>query len=255
MTLLHVATRLTVAFACLLCAPLAEATPRIAIIIDDLGYQLAAGRRAIQLPGPISFAILPDTPRGAVLAEAAHRAGKEVLLHLPLQPVERDGPVEPGGITLDMDRSAFDRAFAEALASVPNAIGVSSHQGSLLTRHPGHMHWLMQEIAARNGLFFIDSYTTAASVAMQMAEETGVAARRRDIFLDNDRSEAALERQFDRLLAIAHRRGIAVGIAHPYPETLTFLERRLKELDEDTVKLISVSEALPQIERTAKMTF
>jgi len=225
-------------------SPAAVAVPRIAIIIDDLGYQLAAGRRAIELPGPLAFAILPDTPSGRILAEAAHGQGKEVLLHLPLEAVEQQGPPEPGGITMDMTRSMFRDAFVAALESVPYAIGVSSHRGSLLTRHPGHMAWLMQEIRLHGGLFFIDSYTHHKSVALRIAEEAGVAAVRRDVFLDSDRSTAALAREFDRLKALALANGIAVGIGHPYPETLEFLERELRALDGENFKLIPISEAL-----------
>lgn len=222
----------------------ADTTPRIAIIIDDLGYQLEAGRRAIELPGPVAYAILPGTPQGRVLAEAAHRNGKEVLLHLPLQAVEHNGPAEPGGMTLDMGRSAFQEAFAFALASVPFAIGVSSHRGSLLTRHPGHMEWLMDEIRLRDGLFFIDSYTTHESVALQMAVEAGVAAAKRDVFLDNDRSEEALAFEFSRLQDLARKQGIAMAIGHPYPETLEFLERELRSLDEAGIELVAVSELI-----------
>lgn len=236
--------------AALLSASLAAAqgSGRVAIIIDDLGYQYAAGERAISLPGPISFAILPSTPNGAALARIAHERGKEVLLHLPLQAVDHEGENEPGGITLDMGPDAFHEAFAKALASVPYAIGVSSHRGSLLTRHPGHMRWLMQEIAAHDGLFFIDSYTTPASVALQIARETGVAATRRHVFLDNDRSVQAMTRAFEKLGEIAERQGIAIAIGHPYPETLSFLEKKLAELDDSGVRLIPISEALNTIE-------
>ena len=222
----------------------AERPPKIAIIIDDLGYQLVAGRRAIELPGPLSYAVLPATPRGRLLAEAANRNGREVLLHLPLEAVAHDGPPEPGGITLDMTRDQFRSAFAAALESVPFAIGVSSHRGSLLTRHPGHMDWLMQEIRSRNGLFFIDSYTHHKSVALKIAREAGVVAVKRDVFLDSDRSAAALAREFARLKMLARENGVAVGIGHPYPETLEFLERELRAMDGEEFELIPISEAL-----------
>lgn len=223
----------------------AAAPARIAIIIDDLGYQLAAGQRAIALPGPIAYAILPGTPRGRMLAETAHRSGKEVLLHLPLQAIEPGEPDEPSAITLEMSHTALQSAFADALQSVPFAIGVSSHRGSLLTRHPGHMGWLMQEIRGRDGLFFIDSYTTPRSVALQIAREAGLNAARRDVFLDTDRSMVAVAREFERLKALARQRGVAVGIGHPYPETLEFLERELGMLDGEQFVLIPISEALP----------
>jgi polysaccharide deacetylase 2 family uncharacterized protein YibQ len=226
----------------------AESLPRIAIIIDDLGYQFEAGQRAIDLPGPISYAILPATPSGRTLATAAHEQGKEVLLHLPLESVDHSGPDEPGGITLDMSRMAFEQTFDAALESVPYAIGVSSHRGSLLTRHPGHMQWLMQEISEHDGMFFVDSYTTHQSVAMQVAAEAGVAATRRHVFLDNDRSYDAINRQFERLTKLAIRNGIAVAIGHPYPETLAFLEKKLAELDSEGIELIPVSKAINFVE-------
>jgi polysaccharide deacetylase 2 family uncharacterized protein YibQ len=236
---------LVVAVATLLTAQgSAEPQPRIAIIIDDLGYQLESGRRAIQLPGPITFAVLPGTPHSRRLAGFAHDRGKEVLMHLPLEAVNYQGPAEPGGITLDMSRDAFRTTFANAIETVPFAIGVSSHRGSLLTRHPGHMTWLMQEIGEREELFFIDSYTTPESVALKVAAEEGVSATRRDVFLDHDRSIEAVARELERLKDLARRRGHAVAIGHPFPETLEVLERELPKLAAEGFELVTISALL-----------
>jgi polysaccharide deacetylase 2 family uncharacterized protein YibQ len=220
----------------------AETQPRISIIIDDLGYQADAGRRAIGLPGPLAVAILPGTPRGRSLARAAHASGKDVLLHLPLQAADPDARDGGGSLTIDMNRDAFGTAFAAAIESVPFAIGVSSHRGSLLTRHPGHMTWLMEELRARGGLFFVDSYTTHKSIAVQMAGEVGIEALRRDVFLDHERTPAGVAREFDRLKRLARQRGSAVGIGHPYPETLDFLEGALPGLEPDGFELIRIGE-------------
>lgn len=233
--------RLVAATLGILTAVPVAAAPRIAIIIDDLGYQLEAGERAIRLPGPVACAVLPATPRGRALAETAHRRGKEVLLHLPLQSVSEDGAAEPGSLLLDMSRNQFAAAFSDNLESVPHAIGVNSHRGSLLTRHPGHMRWLMEEIAAHGDLIFVDSYTTARSVALELAQESGVAAVRRDVFLDPDREPATVEREFARLKRLAAERGMAVGIGHPYPATLALLERELPNLGGEGYELISIS--------------
>jgi polysaccharide deacetylase 2 family uncharacterized protein YibQ len=229
--------------ACLLLAltPVDAAPARIAIIIDDLGYNLAAGTRALRLPGPVACAILPETPQGAALAQRADRWGKEVLLHLPLQAEPNAVAFEPGGIGLDMSRLELGEIFTKSLASVPNAIGVNNHRGSLLTRHPGHMHWLMQEIKSRKSLFFIDSYTTHESVALALAAEAGVPAVKRDVFLDPDRDPASVEREFARLKTIAKTQGMAVGIGHPYLATLQLLERELPRLALEDVELISIS--------------
>lgn len=219
----------------------ATAAPHVAIIIDDLGYQLEAGRRALELPGPLAYAVLPTTPLGGRLAQLAHERGKEVLLHLPLQAAQVSGKADPGSIMLDMSRAALAAAFARAMESVPNAIGVSSHRGSLLTRHPGHMRWLMEEIARHNKLFFIDSYTTHHSVALQMAREAGVAALKRDVFLDHERTEQGVRRELARLKKLARETGSAIAIGHPYPETLAVLEEVLPMLADEGIELVPLS--------------
>lgn len=223
----------------------AKSQPRIAIIIDDLGYRLDAGQRAIDLPGPIAFAVLPGTPRAQALATRAHASGKEVLLHLPLQASVSDPAHDPIRIDLDMSRGEFGETFERALTSVPHAIGVNSHRGSMLTRHPGHMQWLMEEIQARENLFFIDSYTTHLSIAMKMAQEVGVDARKRDVFLDPDRHPETVRREFERMKSLADERGSIIAIGHPYSTTLEFLERELPNLAAEGYELVTISELLP----------
>ena len=222
-------------------ASLADA-PRIAIIIDDLGYHLANGKRAIRLPGPITFSFLPDSPRAQLLADHAHQNGKDVLLHLPLQAHTGAAPREPSEIGFDMSRKAVSAVVDEALRSVPHVIGINSHRGSLLTRHPGHMRWLMEEIHDRENLFFIDSYTHHESVALQIANETGVNAMKRDVFLDPDRSPETVAREFERMKTLARQRGQVVAIGHPYPSTLELLERELPRLLEEGFELVNVRE-------------
>jgi len=240
----------------LACAVAAEPAPRVAIIVDDLGYQLAAGERALRLPGPVSYAVLPQTPRGPALARLAASRGRDVLLHLPLQPVGEHGNDEPGGISLDMSRLQFRGVFERDLASVPQAIGINNHRGSLLTRHPGHMSWLMQELGPR-GLIFVDSYTTHHSVALQIARENGIPATRRDVFLDANPTPAAIAAEFRRLKRLARARGSAIAIAHPYPVTLQFLESELPSLADEGYRLVGIGELLgagagaaPQADRT-----
>ena len=218
--------------------------PRVAIIIDDMGYHLANGKRAIQLPGAVSFSFLPCAPRARALAEHAHALGKDILLHLPLQAANDDAAPGPSEIHIDMSRERLGHTFDEALGSVPYVIGVNGHRGSLLTRHPGHMQWLMEEIRNREPLFFIDSYTHHESVALQIAIENGVEAMRRDVFLDPDPSPEVVRREFERLKSLARKRGRALAIGHPYPTTLDLLERELPKLADEGFELVRVSELL-----------
>lgn len=235
-------TLLLFALAALSQPAIAGDAPRIAIIIDDLGYRIPESQRAIALPGPVACAFLPGAPGAAELAEVANAGGKEVLLHLPMDAVDRDGADEPGQVTLDMSRASFAAALAHSLDAVPHAVGINNHRGSLLTRHPGHMRWLMEEIRTRDGLFFVDSYTTHESVALQIAAENGVRAVKRDVFLDSDLDPQSIERELERLKALARQQGFAVAIGHPYDATLQILEREIPQLAEQGYLLVPVSE-------------
>lgn len=221
----------------------------ISIIIDDIGPALEPGQRAIGLPGPVAYAFLPYTTHSRRLAEAAAKGGKEVLLHLPMQAVQ-DGPLGPGAVTMDMDRVEFAAAVHDALAAVPHLVGVNNHMGSLLTRHPGHMTWLMQELKGRGDLFFVDSRTSPQTVAERMAQEQGVPALRRHVFLDHDPAPAAVAAEFERLIALARRQGLAIAIGHPYTSTLALLEQRLPMLQAQGIELIPLREMLAR-QRTA----
>jgi polysaccharide deacetylase 2 family uncharacterized protein YibQ len=144
-----------------------------------------------------------------------------------------------------MSRTEVGAVFEEALRSVPHVIGVNSHRGSLLTRHPGHMRWLMEEIRARDDLFFVDSYTTHKSVALQIAAETNVSAIKRDVFLDPDRAPETVAREFARMKALALKRGAVVAIGHPHDATLALLEKELPLLAEQGIELVRVSDLIP----------
>ncbi len=237
--------------------PLEEGGPpvrgRVALIIDDLGKGLAEGRAVVALPAPVACAFLPHATYTPELARAAHGAGKEVMLHLPMQTVE-PRPLDPGALRLDMTRSQFLAVLAQDMARVPHLTGINNHMGSLLTRHPGHMAWLMAAIKARGDLFFVDSRTTRHTVALRIAREQGVPSIKRDVFLDDDRDPAEIERQFERLLGIARRQGFALAIGHPYPETLALLARRLPALRGEGIELVPVRR-LVQLEQGREQTW
>ena len=217
--------------------------PVIAIIIDDLGNN-SSDEKAIYLPGAVACAFLPHTPHTKRLAKLAHANNKEVLLHAPMQSMHGDKKLGPGSLTLDMNEAEFIKTIQDGLASVPHVKGINNHMGSLLTRHPGHMLWLMQEINRQGDLFFVDSRTTAHSVARMVANENQVPNLTRDVFLDAEEGTAFVEKQFNQLLSIARRHGYALGIAHPYPDTLKVLQKRLSKLNKENIKLVPVSTLL-----------
>jgi polysaccharide deacetylase 2 family uncharacterized protein YibQ len=220
--------------------------PMIAIIIDDLGNQRLPGERTVALRGPVACAIMPHTSYSIYLANQAHAAGKEVLLHLPMQPIEMQRIAGPGEISLDTRRPQLHQILQADLASVPHAVGVNNHMGSLITRHPGHMRWLMEELQQRGNLFFVDSYTTPSSVAFEIAVEKGVPAARRHVFLDGEATEAHVASQFKRLKQEARKQGFAIAIGHPYPVTLAYLERALEDIEQEGFRLVPVAQIIEQ---------
>lgn len=195
----------------------------------------------MQLPGPVTYAFLPHTPYSKSMARAAYATGKEVMLHLPMQAM-RANLLGPGGLTLDMSRKQFKQTLHSSLESVPHVVGLNNHMGSLLTRHPGHMKWLMEEIKQLNNLYFIDSRTTHHTVATQLAKEHQIPTRERDVFLDDDPNPDAITKQFARLVEKAIKYGSAVGIGHPYESTLDVLMVMLPQLEEMGIELVPASQ-------------
>ena len=234
--------------ACLLCllavAPSwslqAAKQPQISIIIDDLGNTRESGLKAVALSGPVAYAFLPHTPHAAELAEAAHRNGKEVILHIPMQSLS-GRRLGPGGVTTAMGRVDLMRVVSADLRSLPHVSGVSNHMGSLLTLQRKSMGWLMDLLRVRGNLFFVDSRTTRLSTALEVAQQRGVPSTSRDVFLDNELDQGSISRAFERLLRIARRRGTALAIAHPYNETLAVLAYMIPRLEAYGVHLVPVA--------------
>ncbi|KAF0191895.1 MAG: hypothetical protein FD165_1618 [Gammaproteobacteria bacterium] len=215
--------------------------PVIALIIDDMGESRPAGQRAIDLPGAVTYSFLPHRTHAVQLAELAHARNKEVVLHLPMESINHRA-LGAGAITSKMSEQEVIATLRDDLAAVPYVTGINNHMGSLLTRHPVYMQWVMREIGQIGNLFFVDSRTTSGSVAYEVAAQFGVPNLERDIFLDNERSEQEIAARFEQLVAKARQRGAALAIGHPYPETLAVLERYLPRLDEYGVRLVTVSE-------------
>ncbi|HEY7772872.1 MAG TPA: divergent polysaccharide deacetylase family protein [Marinagarivorans sp.] len=213
----------------------------IAIVIDDIGYKRHEGERTLALPGKVTVAVLPFTPFAHTFAQQAPRQGKEVMLHAPMEPKNFNAWGE--GLTANMPEKALRALFNNMINDIPNLVGINNHMGSGLTENAQIMSWLMEELPAR-GLYFIDSRTTAASAAFEAANKLGIPTYQRDVFLDNNREPNAISQQFDKLVHAAQTNGMALGIGHPYPETLSLLEKRLPELQQQGIELVTVSELL-----------
>ena len=214
----------------------------LAIVIDDLGYNRARDRHALSLPGELTFAVLPDSPHATEIAATATRAGKEIILHQPMQTLGQPHQHEQGALHNDLSPQQFADTLNQNLRAVPGIVGVNNHRGSLLTSSAPAMAQLMAQLANRK-LYFLDSRTTAATVAHDTAMQWGVPTLKRDVFLDHVRTPEAVAMEFQRAIGIARKQGFAVMIAHPHPVSLQFLQQALQSLPAD-IETVTLSDLL-----------
>lgn len=216
--------------------------PRIAILIDDLGYNRQGMESSLSLPTEVALAILPSTPFATQTALTAQKQKRITLLHAPMENL-RELKLGPGGLYAKMTEQELKETLTKDLDGLPGIQGVNNHMGSLLTTKADSMKWVMETLKGRS-LFFIDSLTSPKSVAKKTAQEQGLETVGRDVFLDNIRTEQAIDRQFSRLLKLARLHGSALAIGHPYPETMDYLKKRLNNLELDGVRLVHLSDLL-----------
>jgi polysaccharide deacetylase 2 family uncharacterized protein YibQ len=216
--------------------------PRVAIVIDDLGNDAPALERIASWPYPVCGAVLPVLPGSGHAARALEQSGKQVILHLPMEP-RRYPMMQPGpGVVLrSHNEEQIARTVETDLDSVPGAAGVSNHMGSAATADPRVMR-AVARVLARRGLFFLDSRTTGATVAREAARQERVPAVSRRVFLDDVATEEAIGKAVDELVAHARAEGSAVALGHPYPATLAVLERELPRLAQRGVRLVPVGD-------------
>jgi polysaccharide deacetylase 2 family uncharacterized protein YibQ len=215
--------------------------PRLAIIIDDMGYDRSAADAVLALGFPVTVSVLPHLSLSTEVAEEAQRRGDQVMLHLPMES-EADG-AKPEDIELHvgMNAAQVDSTLAGMLETVPHAIGVNNHQGSRATSDPALMQALMPALRQR-GLFFIDSRTDVKTVAYETAEREGVRAASRKVFLDDVASREAILKQLDLAGRDARRDGFTIAIGHPRPATIAALANGVPRLEAQGIHLVFASD-------------
>lgn len=217
--------------------------PRIAIVIDDWGYDWAAAEAFLQFPEKLTVAVIPFLPLSEEHAQRARAAGHEVIVHLPMEPLNPDIELGPGGVYVAMDDEAIAEAVGAALAAVPGNVGMNNHMGSRATMEPRVMRAVLG-VLREEQKFFVDSFTTAATVGPAVAREMAVPYAVNQVFLDHEDDEEAIRAQLRRLADLARQRGAAVGIGHVRPRTYRALVEMLPELQAQGFEFVTVSEIL-----------
>jgi polysaccharide deacetylase 2 family uncharacterized protein YibQ len=213
---------------------------RIALILDDVGFDEGALEEAASIDGDLNFAILPNAPHAADSARFLTGRGFEILCHLPMEPDDERNSPGSGAVLSSMSDDAVRQTTLASLRAVPNARGVNNHMGSRATADPRVMRDVLS--ALPQGIYFIDSRTTPHSVGEATARKLDIRTASRDVFLDDVRTTSAVRRQLAELLALAGQKGHAVGIGHMYPVTLSVLKEEMPRLRRKGIRFVKASE-------------
>ncbi|MDX8381581.1 MAG: divergent polysaccharide deacetylase family protein [Ghiorsea sp.] len=218
---------------------------QLSLIIDDVGYDIKAMRRLIELPFPFTVSILPDSPYAKQADQMAYQHGIPVMLHMPMETTnpKYKNKMENFYLHTAMSKPVFTQVFEEALAKVPHAVGINNHMGSALTADKKSMVWLM-ELCKKHGLFFIDSRTSSKSVGAQEAKRARIAWNQRDIFLDHVITEDGLQHAWESALSCIKKNDYCIMLGHPHYETLDFLENKTHALRSND--FVSIQDVLNQ---------
>lgn len=215
--------------------------PKVAIIIDDMGYDLEIAKKFIQISIPLNFSILPHTRYAHAIAELAAENNREVIVHLPMEPVEYPG-INPGkgALLCEMSEQELTDTLIRNILEIPHIIGANNHMGSRMSQCTKTMCRVLCVLKTHN-LFFVDSFTTFESKGETAARLVAVPFAKRDVFLDHKTDPVYIQRQLILLLKIAQKNGEAVGIGHPNPETMKVIESMTEEI-KNRVEVVPISD-------------
>jgi uncharacterized protein len=218
--------------------------PKIALIIDDIGFSRSRLDMFLEIETVMTFAVLPRLPLSLALAEEINALGYEVMLHQPMEPVNATIDPGPGAVYVGDDEQKIEKILQENMSEFPFAKGVNNHMGSRFTACPREMTDVIRTIKDK-GLFFVDSVTTNHSTGYQTARSLQVAAARRNIFLDNIEEVSAILDQLNKLKILAERTGYAIGIGHPYPQTAEAIVLFKAGLADSGIQMVRMSGLIP----------
>ncbi len=213
---------------------------KVALVLDDWGYNLKNLKILNRIKRPITISVLPRLPYSRKISKLSCQGAYEVMLHLPLESYEHKN-MEKDTIYCNMKDSKIVKVFNNALLSVPAAKGVSNHMGSKATEEKKVMAVIFKQMKKRN-LFFLDSLVTKKSICGELAKEIGIKFARRDIFLDNINEKSYIKAQLEKLAHLARINGQAIGIGHDRRLTLEVLEEEMKNLERQGIEFVYLSQ-------------
>lgn len=231
-------------------SPPGQEKPRVAIVIDDLGYDLTTIDRFETIGQDLTMALIPNRPQSDHLYERL-KDNRELIIHMPMEPQGYPG-IDPGknALLTDMSRREIRRHVRRTLRRYPEAVGLNNHMGSAFTSKPEALRPVL-EVLKQENRFYLDSNTTSDSAGPQLARELGLPHGTNHVFLDNTRDRTSIRSQLNKLVKLAQRDGEAIGIGHvQFPETAQVLAEELPNYDEE-VTFVNLSDLIRQGSNTA----
>ena len=222
-------------------APPAGNRPRVAIVIDDCGLDRARTERTIALPATVTMSFMTYAPDVQRQTEQARRAGHELLVHVPMEPISTSMDMGPNGLAIDQPRDEVLRRLRWGLERFDGYVGINNHMGSRFTADAEAMGWVLGELKAR-GLLFLDSRTVGHSAGEAVAASLELPFAGRDVFLDDEQTADAVEARLKDVEAVARRHGTAIAIGHPHDATLAALNLWIAELARDNIVLVPLTD-------------
>lgn len=230
------------------------AHPWIALIIDDFGPpgSVRVVPEFLDMPIDITVSVIPGNPKTAAVADAMERAGRELFIHLPMEPATPTAMEERYMVMSGIDSAALGAILDRVTTELPQAVGLNNHMGSRVTADEGLMTLLAGELK-RRGLMFVDSRTGDNSIGYEVVSAEGVPALWRDVFLDNQRDSTAIVRQMNELVALARRRGWGLGIGHACPVTAATLAAITPEIVASGIRFVTAGKLVDAVWRMQQL--
>ncbi len=221
----------------------APSNPKLALIVDDFGFSRQMACQFLELQIPITFSILPRLPCSLSIAQTIHAQGHELMLHQPMEPIRTHIDPGPGAVFIGDSDIQITSTIGDNINSLPHISGINNHMGSRFTQDSYKMSKALG-IVRQKGLYFVDSLTTRHSKAFDTAQHLQIATRKRDLFIDAAAHTETIFKQLVRLKRRATLFGTAIGIGHPYPETLTALQRFVQGNYQQGVAMVYASDLM-----------
>lgn len=225
-------------------APAPRGEARLAVIVDDLGYDPSADAESLKMPEKVTLAVIPFGPSSRRIAQSARSRGFTILIHVPMEPESAASDRTEGfRMKRGMSRGEMDALLSRMVQDVPHAAGASNHMGSAFTADAEAMGTYAALLRAK-GLYLVDSVTTPKSTALAAARAAGVRAARRDVFLDVDLSPGEMRARWDKAVSIAREKGEAVLVCHGRPGTLRVVAELLAGLRGQGIRPVTLDELM-----------